>query len=209
MLLYSVYRYYVPSAGRFSTPDPVGSWFDKTGLGNSYAWVANRYRNARDALGLEPFDEEFFHSLILQYAVDVAKFHGPKWMQEELQKKGAPEFRINPDLNQPGRHIWRPFQRNLIEVDDTWIRRIWEAMKRDRCSKAAAALWENLIITVMHETAHERLGFWHFGHPPAPEIGLPKRGSSAWDSALIDDLQAAMRGEEEGIDVPWRHIGER
>ena len=51
-LLYAVHRYYSSATGRFITEDPLRRWFDALNGGNGHAWVANRYRNIWDPLGL-------------------------------------------------------------------------------------------------------------------------------------------------------------
>jgi RHS repeat-associated protein len=53
-LLYATRRYHNTASGRFLNRDPGGSWFDRPGLGNGYAWLANRFRNNTDPLGLGP-----------------------------------------------------------------------------------------------------------------------------------------------------------
>ena len=57
-LLYSLHRYYNPAIGRFVTEDPLGRWFDASGIGNARSFSANRYRNAWDPLGLIVLREE-------------------------------------------------------------------------------------------------------------------------------------------------------
>lgn len=50
-------RYYQPDLGRFAAMDPTGKWFDGVNLGNSYAYLASRYRNGFDPVGLESNDK--------------------------------------------------------------------------------------------------------------------------------------------------------
>jgi len=61
-LLYAVHRYYNPKTGRAITDDPLGRWIDQPNTGNGYSWVANRYRNAWDPLGLRTDDSFMYGS---------------------------------------------------------------------------------------------------------------------------------------------------
>lgn len=52
-LYYYRTRYLEPRAGRFTTRDPLGAWYDEANLGNGYAFVGNRPNTFVDPLGTQ------------------------------------------------------------------------------------------------------------------------------------------------------------
>jgi RHS repeat-associated protein len=86
-LLYAVHRYYDPGTGRFATEDPLGRWFDGFNTGNGYGWVANRYVNRWDPLGLADRDVSAIRHDVWQAAYNA--YGNPQNTAEERGFFGA------------------------------------------------------------------------------------------------------------------------